>query len=463
MSKLLNEAQIRRAVEVLHEYLSAPAGPDGRPPTAVQHERDEKRVEVIEQHLLPLLRSYLSGEVPLADFKRRVDGINKQNEYWGFKGIKGQMFFNVLVNSADNEKDCDSELKAAITVPESEDIAASRIRTFASYVKRTGDHHIKAGGDARGAPKLGSVPFFLSYFWQVQDRETWTVYYTNSVNTMTDLNLWQPTGELADDYLQYKHIHEELCEIYKGETNKPFGLYDVEHVFWFKGGNPFGGNKPYQAITEEELAVAPSVAPIQVSLSRLPESYVPPIVAILPRMANNEPELREAAKASGISIERAFEKSINAAWTILGYDTKLLGQGQGRVPDGQALAHDDSYAILWDAKARSNGYSLGTDDRAMKEYITTQSRDFKRRRGFRNIYFLVISGHFTDSFEDLVRSLKMETDVNEVCFVEADALVAMVDSKLRNPSSFSLGPDGIQRLFSMSGVLRATDVEELFV
>jgi len=29
----------------------------------------------------------------------------------------------------------------------------------------------------------------------------WPVYYTNSVNVITDLNLWQPTGELADDYL----------------------------------------------------------------------------------------------------------------------------------------------------------------------------------------------------------------------------------------------------------------------
>ena len=99
----------------------------------------------------------------------------------------------------------------------------------------------------------------------------------------------------------------------------------------------------------------------------------------------------------------------------------------------------------------------------MKEYITTQSRDFKRKRGFRNIYYLVISSHFADEFDDLVRSLKMETDVNEVCFIGADALVAMVDGKLRNPNSFSLGPDGVQRLLSVSGILRAEDVEDLFV
>ena len=52
------------------------------------------------------------------------------------------------------------------------------------------------------------------------------------------------------------------------------------------------------------------------------------------------------------------------------------GQGQGRVPDGLALAQDDNYAILWDSKIRKGGYSMGTDDRAIREYITTQSRDW---------------------------------------------------------------------------------------
>jgi hypothetical protein len=35
-------------------------------------------------------------------------------------------------------------------------------------------------------------------------------------------------------------------------------------------------------------------------------------------MARNEAVLREAAKASGTSLQRAFEKSINAVFTVLG-------------------------------------------------------------------------------------------------------------------------------------------------
>jgi hypothetical protein len=106
---------------------------------------------------------------------------------------------------------------------------------------------------------------------------------------------------------------------------------------------------------------------------------------------------------------------------------------------------------------------MGTDDRAVKEYITTQSRELKKRQGLRNIYYLIVSSGFADDYDDAIRSLKMETDVNEVCLVEADALVAMVEAKMRSPREVSLGPDGLQRLFSVSGVLSADAVRKNLV
>ncbi|GAH58665.1 unnamed protein product, partial [marine sediment metagenome] len=142
---------------------------------------------------------------------------------------------------------------------------------------------------------------------------------------------------------------------------------------------------------------------------------------------------------------------------------KLLGQGQGRVPDGLAIARDESYAIIWDAKIRNNSYSMGTDDRTIREYIHTQSRDLKRRHSLRNIYYLIVSSCFSDDFDDSIRSIKMETNVNEVCLVEADALVEMVDAKLRSPLFIALGSDGIQQLFAISGVLTGDMVKEFLI
>jgi hypothetical protein len=454
----LSQDQKNRAVEVMREYLAAPTNPDGRTPRVVQRERDEERVRLIDGELKPLVASYLEGRVSLTDFKSQIDGINKRHRYWGFGGVKGQMFFNMVVNVADDEKECDHELKSAIAVPATEEIAKSRIKTFASYATRLGEQHVREGGSKQGRPKVGSVPFFLSYFWQIQDRITWPVYYTNTVNTLSDLNLWQPTGELAEDYAKYKRVHEELCRLFTNTSGEPFGLYEVEHVFWFKGGNPLGSATPLPKDRPKGERIDTGAVEIG---ARLPESYVPPIIAALPLMARNDPRVQEAARKSGTSLERAFEKSVDAAFTVLGYETKLLGQGQGRVPDGLAISPDDYYAILWDAKAREKSYSMGTDDRAIREYVTSQSRELKRKGTLRNIYYIIVSSGFADDFDDTVRSMKMETYVNEIVLVESEALVAMVDAKLRNPRELTLGPDGIQRLFSSSAILSSEDVKEL--
>jgi len=45
-----------------------------------------------------------------------------------------------------------------------------------SYINRIGEHHLQSGGTKAEPPKPGSVPFFLSYFWQAQERDIWPVY-----------------------------------------------------------------------------------------------------------------------------------------------------------------------------------------------------------------------------------------------------------------------------------------------
>jgi hypothetical protein len=378
---VLDAQQQQRALEAMREYLAAPRDADGKTYPEAAAERDKVRLTLIAEKLKPLLDGYLGGKVSLADFKSKIDGINKQHTNWGFKGIKGQMFFNMIVNSATNPAECDQELKAVLPVPTGEEMARSRLRTFASYAKRLGDDHVEKGGSKHGRPKVGSVPFFVSYFWQLQDWKVWPVFYTNSVQVMDNLNLWRPSGDISDDYILFKHIHEELAKLFTEKSGKPFDLYTVEHVFWYQGGNPYDAAKEggeSEDATEQPVHVgkpATSVLPMD---GKLPDSYVPPIVAVLPQMATNDPKLVEAAKVSGTSLERAFEKSVNASFTILGYEAQLLGQGQGRVPDGRALDLDNSYAILWDGKVRSSGYNMGTDDRTIREYIVTQSRELKR-------------------------------------------------------------------------------------
>jgi len=293
----------------MQEYLSAPAGQDGLTPVKFSTDLDKRRIELIEKHLKPLVSGFLNGHEPIATFKSTIDGLNKRNELWGFKGIKGQMFFNMVVNAANDSKECEQECKSAMAAPANEQIGISRIRNFASYINRIGDQWVEAGNTRHGAPKTGSIPFFLSYFWQIQDRDVWPVYYTNSVNTMIDLNLWQPSEDLAEDYIRFKQLHEELGTLFTRASGQRFDLYGVEHVFWFKGGNPYSAAKG-----EEDEPAGPPVQTIRplnaVALTdRLPDSYVPPIVAILPNMARHDEALVEAAKRSGTTLEHLTLRS----------------------------------------------------------------------------------------------------------------------------------------------------------
>jgi hypothetical protein len=458
---LLNDAQIALAVKAMNEYLSSPPNLQSGD-TAVDEAKtlDRERHRLIEGSLLPAINAFLVGLKPLSEFKPEVDRLNKRHELWGFKGIKGQMFFNLVYNAALDEKELTVELGAAIAAPDSIEMAKSRIRNFASYVRRVGDALVESGGSKHARPKLSSIPFFLSYFWQIQDASRWAVYFTNSVQVLGDLNLFQPTEDMAESYVDYLELHVQLQEVFSAASGKTFTLYDVEHVWWYAGQSKQPAGIDGVVIVEPQQVATVSVAALDGGLQLLPDSYVPPIVAIIPMLATNAPELELAAKNSGTSLPRALEKSIHSAFTILGYDSQLLGQGAGRVQDGLAISADDSYAIIWDAKARQGGYKMGTDDRAIREYITTQSRDLKKRRHLRNLYYCIISSGFQDDFDDLIRGLKMDTNINEVCLVEADAVVAMVDAKLREPTQLSLGPDGLQRLFCRSGILTSDMVRE---
>lgn len=270
---------------------------------------------------------------------------------------------------------------------------------------------------------------------------------------MIALNLWTPTGDLADDYVTFKRGQEELAKVFTDASGTRFGLYETEHVFWHR----------HESNLEPPPSPKPEPGPNPeppTNSSRLPDSYVPPIIAVLPRMARNDSDLAKAADAAGTSLERTFEKHVNAAFTVLGYETTLMGQGQGRVPDGRAVAVEDYYAILWDAKVRADGYRLGRDDRAILEYVTSQRRELSKKHSLRNVYYLIVSSEFNDDHDEAIRMLKMETGLSEVCLVTAEALVAMVDARLRDPLQVTLGSDGLQRLFSISGIVTAKTVQD---
>ena len=229
-------------------------------------------------------------------------------------------------------------------------------------------------------------------------------------------------------------------------------LWDVEHAFWWKSQQ--------QSVIITEGAPQKPIVTGKDSLPGLPEGYVPPVVSILPLLAVNDEQVAKLCEQIGRSVEKVFEERIAILFKMFGFVVEALGQGYGRMPDGIAISPENHYAIIFDAKVRKDGYSLGTDDRSIKDYIVTHSERLKYQ-GVKTIYFMVISSSFRGDFDETIRTIRIETDVRDVVFVEVQALLTILERKLRDPQ-YTLGASGLQRLISSSGMLTNADVLEYF-
>lgn len=182
------------------------------------------------EQALPELRAivagFLAGESPVTEFRGALDSFSKSRQFWGFKGTVGQMFFNVLVKSA-NEIDLAQALRDAIPAPADEAECRQKFATFVSFVEETQER-----ADSIGAPRpsLGSIPYFLSFFWEAQDRVQWPIYYPRSRDELTKQGLFVDKGELVERYLTLREQVFRLREELATDT------WGVEAFLWHLGG-----------------------------------------------------------------------------------------------------------------------------------------------------------------------------------------------------------------------------------
>jgi hypothetical protein len=442
----LNQIQINHAFELWIEYSS-----DGQKDPITSNFAEDIQLDKNRRIIIPEINStmqrFINGEIPLDDFKTKIDSLNKRNQYWGFSAINGQMFFNMTTkqSAATGLQDKFAVLlKDLLLVPSSVNSAKEKIAVFEDFIRDLS----KFSADLRGAPKVGSIPFFISYFWQIQKPEVFPIYYTSMVNALKATDIWTPSGNVSDDYYNFFNLNYELQKALSDKFQHSFSLWEIEHALWNyndKHGNP----KP---------PPPPPGTPEKSKYYPLPEGYIPPIVSILPELAINDPDLNEKCQNAGKTIEKEFEERLAVIFGMLGFETELLGQGRGRVPDGIAVCDEFHYAIIYDGKVRQQPYTMGIDERAIREYILDQIERF-RKRGIKTIYFMIISSAFTGDHDDAIRDLKIETNVSEVILVEIKSLLAMLEGKLRNPA-INLGRDSIQKLLASSGILSESKVKK---
>jgi len=204
-----------------------------------------------------------------------------------------------------------------------------------------------------------------------------------------------------------------------------------------------------------QVNAVPAVATPGPSLS---ESLVPPAVDCLPALAAGNPDIERQCAQRGVTPSVELETRLALAFRILGLDVEGLGQGSGRVADGIARCRAGRWAVVYDAKLRRGGFVMGTEDRKFREYIERHGKDLERD-GVDSIYFAVVSSFFDEGDIAKAREVVRLTKAKAFALVEAVAVRALVEMKLRT----RLLDDGeaLERLLARSAIIDLDAVQAL--
>jgi len=410
---------------------------------------DKNRIDSISK-LKTFIYSFQKGEMDIYEFKTTIDSFNKRNNFWGFTATKGQMFFNQLVKN--NEQSIDSFtqlLKSTIKEPSSLKDALSKIGELEKFCLSI----FEKAEDRRKVPNPGSVNYFLSYFWQIHNHQTWPILYTSLSKAFDEIGLWKKFSTQVETYEYFFELNESIKTILSRYVKRDISNWDAEHAFWNFKGNPNkttkkGKNKT--AATTKEIPrdsnqLLTSTASFDLN------DYLIPKVSKLVDLGNQE---GKSSSAKGVE----YEKLVSEIFNLLDFEVDPMGQGTGRNPDAILKYREQNTAFLVDAKAYSNGYSLGIDDRAIREYINHYC-PILQKDGYKKIGFIIVSNSFKSNFDGFINEITWDTDIKRFILMSSEALLHLLAYKTKDRLSLSTI---IESLIGFGNLVEAKHVIEEF-
>jgi len=433
---------------------------------------DSKRIPVIII-IKEIVNDFVEMNLTAGEFKTSVDSINKQNNLWGFTSVKGQMFFNLLLKTVESEshlKSLTAILRRTILAPSEITDGLHKIDSLEEYCKK---QFIQAK-DKRRAPNPNSVGYFLSYFWQVQDRDKWPVMYSSLLKSWEEIGLWEAQLNQSSTYHFFYMLNHEVKKLLSEQSKKQIGNWDVEHLFWdFKPITAYPKKDKTDIL--EKVVKLKEIGTVKESskterINKI-ESIVPDTVDsntvikasfdineyLIPRVTKlidlgNQTEKGSASKGF------EFEKLVGEIFKQLDFEVETLGQGKGREPDLIIKFREEQTAFIVDAKAYSVAYSLGIADRAFKEYINRHCPRLQKE-GFKKIGFIIVSNSFKTNFDDFISEVTWNTEIRRFVLMTSSALQHLLAFKTKDKLSLSYI---IERIVSGGNLIRTEDVIEEF-
>lgn len=385
---------------------------------------DKFRVSAIKV-LKDLIWQFTNGELSLGEFKTSIDSYNKRNNYWGFTAIKGQFFFNQLTKNLEGSsiEKINNLLINSIAEPESINEALKKIEALENYCANL----YSSAKDKRLVPNPKSVAYFLSYFWQISNHDKWPIYYTASIQALDSIGLWEEKRIQRDNYEQFFNINHKIKHLLSKYTKKDISNWDVEHAFWMMIGNP---NKKSEKVTKNSVSSDKGTIDSSHETSEVLNPGFELSEYVVPRVSKLI-ELGSASEKSSTKKGYDFENLVAEVFELLDFDVELLGQGTGRNPDAIIRHREANTAFIIDAKAYNSGYSLGTDDRAIREYINHYCPKLQKE-GYKKIGFIIVSNEFKSTFENFVNEITWSTDIKRFILLTSEALLYLLAFKTKN-------------------------------
>jgi len=409
-------------------------------------ELDEKRLIVIQKTKV-LLNNFFNQNIELKVFKHSIDVINKKNRLWGFKGINGMMFFNMLYNGSNKVgllPPLNQTLVDCLKVPQDVKEAKEKIKRFVFFVGTINNSMLSEGISKRKAPRIKSSLFFLSYFWQIQDPERFPIFYNSLELSFKNLGFLVETKDLSIYYASFFGLNNYLRNLFRQHLNRKIDFWYVEHVIWHYYNSEI---KVKTKISQPQEISGPIV---------ISDEFLPPIIADLPLIAKSDETIKQ--KYPSKELEDVFEDKVYHFFRFMKFDVEKLGRGK-RAPDGIVKDRHNHYAIIYDCKCRKDRFSLNApDERTIIEYIHENKRKLKKE-GMENIYFMIISSDFHVSEKQLVK-IKIESRANSIILMRAEQLLSILKRYFMDPN---IDKDDLEKLLAITRVIEEQDIQDILM
>ncbi len=182
--------------------------------------RNQERI-IVQKEILDLFQKFQTDEIPLETLKETFDQKTRTDwDVFGFKGMSGAMFLNMLVKHIPDQVRLIAELKHVFELAADELDGRNKLEGFSAYLEDV----ITSGRVTRRAIQPARVPFLVSGIWHLKDNETWPIFYISGRRVLTREGLYEPKNDPVEDYFIFRSIFLQLS------TQLQLSSWDLEQV-----------------------------------------------------------------------------------------------------------------------------------------------------------------------------------------------------------------------------------------